>query len=103
MGLVAQSCDEKFESLTVVADAEPWPGGGEGSIGRVAHAGKSELCCDLFESLSDSLAFVAAHPAMKAAIVAARSGRLSKWSVCWMIEASSTAAVESVESWRSSD
>ena len=76
MGRVAQSCGCESESLTVGADAEPCSERGKGSIGRVAQSGKSgkcelaELCCDLLESESKSLA-VAAHPSTKAAIVAA--------------------------------
>ena len=73
---MAQSCVCESESLIVVADAEPCSVKGKGSIGRVAQSGMSgkcelaELCCDLLESESKSLA-VAAHPSTKAAMVVA--------------------------------
>lgn len=102
IGRVAQSCEaERVEGgkVTVGAEAEPWLDCD--CIGRVAQSGKAE-CCDLSEAVSESI-LSAAHPFMKAAIVAACCDWPSIEGCLDKMETSSKSAACSEESWCWSD
>jgi hypothetical protein len=103
IGRVTQSCEaERTEggSVTVGAEAEPWLDCD--CIGRVAQSGKAE-CCDLSEAVSESSILFAAHPSMKAAIVAACCDWPSRGGCLEKIETSSKSSAWSGESWFWSD